>query len=390
MTVDKKQLTLLAAVVVVQSLCVGANSEFAHESGGQKVCVDDLPHLEDARVETFLSEVYGKRPVERPSSMVFEDLYPPETFERNPVKGTKRPIDARRRIMVCRYKGPYGEGEFRFTAFLPKDAEKPVPAFVLICNRNPGENIDPWRMSRTEFWPAEAIVDRGYAAIAFWNDEVAVDCYSAEYAFRSGVFRCFEDPTRTRKEDAWGSLSAWAWGASRIMDWIESEPTLDSKHVAVVGHSRGGKAALVAGITDSRFAMAVSNGSGCGGAKLNHADLPKSEHIRQILNVVPYWFCRNFAKYVDKDHEMPFDQHQWLSLMAPRLLYVASGSQDDWAGPEGERLAVDLARPAWGSRGSADVGYHVHQGKHDLTLFDWQKFLDFADAHGWRDRKSEE
>ena len=345
--------------------------------------VGELPKLEDAKLDTFLTEVYGKRPVERPAELSFEDLYPPEVFERNPKKGVKRAIDARRRIIICRYAGPYASDSFRFTVFLPKDATNSVPAYILICNRNPGENIDPWRARRTEFWPAEEIVDRGYAAIAFWNDEVAVDSYSPDYAFKSGVFRCFEPAGVKRPADAWGSLSAWAWGASRIMDWIETCPDIDAKHVAVVGHSRGGKAALVAGITDRRFAMAVANGSGCGGAKLHHADLPKSEHIRQILHSVSYWFCDNFAKYIDKEREISFDQHQWLSLMAPRLLYVASGSQDHWAGPEGERAAVDLARPAWGSRAALDVGYHAHAGGHALGLEDWSKFMDFTDAHGW-------
>ncbi len=348
------------------------------------VVAGHLPRLEDADLDVFLREVYGKRPVERPADMEFCDLYPPETFERNPQCGPSRPIDARRRILICRYKGPYGEGSFRFTVFLPKEKSGPVPAFVLICNRNPGVNIDPWRVSRTGFWPAEEIVDRGYGAIAFWNEEVAVDSYSADYAFKSGVFRCFEDPSAERTDDAWGCVSAWAWGASRIMDWIETCPQIDARHVAVVGHSRGGKAALVAGITDRRFAMAVANCSGCGGAKLNRADLPQSEHIAQILQSVPYWFCRNFGKYSGRDAELPFDQHQWLSLMAPRLLYVSSGTLDHWAGPEGEKQATDLARPAWGSRRMDDVGYHIHEGKHDLTAYDWGKFLDFADAHGWK------
>ena len=248
--------------------------------------VGELPKLEDAKLETFLTEVYGKRPVERPESLSFAELYPTETFEREPVAGGKRKIDAIRKMMVCRYKGPYGEDSFRFTVFLPKTATaaKPAPAYVLICNRNAGRNIDPWRDSQTGFWPAEEIVDRGYAAIAFWNDEVAPDCYDRDLAFKAGVFRCFEDPSKPRPADAWGSLSAWAWGASRVMDWIETEPLLDAKHVAVVGHSRGGKTALLAGVTDKRFAMTVSNCSGCGGAKLNHTDIPGAERIGDFVN----------------------------------------------------------------------------------------------------------
>ena len=353
----------------------------------------NLPKLEDANLNTFLTEIYGKRPVERPSEMSFAELYPTETFERNPAKGIGRKIDAIRRIMICRYRGPYGEGSFRFTVFQPKETGRPVPAYILICNRNPGYNLDPWRDLQSGFWPAEEIVDRGYAAIAFWNDEVAPDCYDRDLAFKAGVFRCFEDPSKPRPPDAWGSLSAWAWGASRVLDWIETEPSIDAKHVAVVGHSRGGKTALLAGVTDRRFAMAVANCSGCGGAKLNHADLPESEHFKSFFNggarASCYWYCGNFAKWVGKDAELPFDQHQWMSLIAPRLLYVMSGEKDSSAGPAGEELATNLARPAWGERGDLDVCYHCHAGGHDLTSYDWNRFMDFTDAHGWRKRAAE-
>ena len=354
--------------------------------------VGDIPNLEDANIDTFLTEMYGKRPVERPSELSFADLYPPEVFERNPAKGCKRKIDALRKIVVCRYKGPYGEDSFRFTVFIPKAAKGPVPAYVLICNRNPGYNIDPWRDCQSGFWPAEEIVDRGYAAIAFWNDEVAPDCYDKDLAFKAGVFRCFEDPAAPRAPDAWGSLSAWAWGASRIMDWIETEPLLDAKHVAVVGHSRGGKTALLAGVTDKRFAMTVSNCSGCGGAKLNHAKDDASEHIKDFFGykgAASYWYCGNFEKWIGKDGELPFDQHQWLSLIAPRLLYVACGSEDDSASLGGQKLATDLARPAWGRRCDLDVGFHVREGDHGMTSYDWNKFMDFTDAHGWRQPASE-
>ena len=352
----------------------------------------ELPKLEDAKLDTFLTEVYGKRPVERPAELAFSDVYPPETFSRFPEKGIKRKIDAIRRIVICRYRGPYGEGSFRFTVFLPKDAsaKRPAPAFLYVSLGYGGGDIDPWRGTQSERWPAEEIVDRGYAAIGFAREEVSPECYDAERAFKEGVFRCFEDPTKPRPPDAWGALSAWAWAASRVMDWIETCPEIDAKHVAVVGHSRGGKTALLAGVTDRRFAMTVSNCSGCGGARLYHVDLPACEHIHQIRSSVSYWFCANYAKWEHRDAEVPFDQHQWLSLVAPRLLYVASGSLDDWAGPSGERLATDLARPAWGARGDADVGYHLREGKHALTAYDWNKFMDFADAHGWRKPAAEQ
>jgi hypothetical protein len=204
-----------------------------------------------------------------------------------------------------------------------------------------------------------------------------------------------------RTADSWGTIAAWAWGASRVMDWIETEKLIDAAHVGVVGHSRGGKTALWCGATDSRFALTISNNSGCGGAKLNRMDLPKSESIARITKVFPHWFCSTFTQYGTNLDALPVDQHMLIALMAPRLAYVASATQDHWAGPPGEFQSCVLASPVWklyGKEGlvgnafpSADtplhgggsVGYHLRTGKHDLTIYDWERYMDFADKH-WR------
>ena len=337
----------------------------------------------------FMREEYGRRPVERPKELSFALAEPDaEMMDGKAI---------RKRVRVS-YAGKYGKGEFTFTAFIPKQ-QKPAPAFVLICNRPPDENIDPAREKKSEFWPAEEIVARGYAAIAFWNGDIAPDRRSGN---RDGVFACFEAPDKGRALDAWGTLSAWAWGASRVLDWIETEPLLDAKHVAVVGHSRGGKTALVAGVCDKRFAMACSNDSGCSGAKLNHIDLPKSEHLRQIVRTFPYWFCANYIQHVNAEKEWRVDQHEFVALMAPRLVCIASASADAWAGQEGEYWSGRLASPAWelyGKKGLVSdgfpppehplqegcVSYHLRTGKHNLTSYDWNRYMDFADRHGWRE-----
>ena len=342
-------------------------------------------------LEEFTREEYGRRPVERPATLAFESAEPDKVM----MDGKA----VRKRVHIT-YSGPYGGGSFTFTAFIPR-SEKPSPAFLLICNRNPVENIDPERVNKSGFWPAEEIVARGYAAIAFWNGDVAPDRNTGNTL---GVFAAFDsmDPDR-RKADSWGTLSAWAWGASRVMDWIESEPTLDAKHVAVVGHSRGGKTALVAGVYDKRFAMACSNDSGCSGAKLNHVDLPKSEHVVQILKNFDYWFCRNYIAHVNAETQWRADQHEFVALMAPRLVCIASATEDAWAGPEGEYWSGVLASPAWelyGKKGLVSSGfpppetplqdgcfsYHLRTGKHNLTPYDWKVYMDFADRHGWLQR----
>ena len=330
-----------------------------------------------ANLDALLEMVYGKRPVERPEHLWFEDLYPPITVR------LKDP-DSRavRRYMVCRYKGPYGEDSFRFTAFIPANAKKPVPAFLLICNRNPGVSMDIARKQRSGFWPAEEIVSRGYAAIAFWNSELAVDHVTGP---RTGVMRCFGKPGEERAQNAWGVLSAWAWGASRVMDWIETEPRIDKSRVAVVGHSRGGKTALLAGATDRRFAMTVSNCSGCCGAKLHRHTGRRVESIDMIAKACPFWFCPSFVKWRGKDCEVPFDQHWLIAAIAPNLVYVNSAEGDPWAGPPGERRAAELAEPAWEVYGKTGcVRAYCRQGVHDLTSEDWGRFMDFADEHGWR------
>jgi len=332
----------------------------------------------------FRTNVFGVRPVERPATLRFE--------EDGPATGAMDGRAIRRKIRI-RYSGPGGDGVIDLLAFIPR-AGHPVPAFVLIQNRNPQENMDAERRHKTGFWPAEEIVARGYAALVFQNNAVVPDDSGSH---TQGVFRTFGPAPATRTKTSWGTISAWAWGASRVMDWIETEPALDARRVAIVGHSRGGKTALWTGATDPRFALVVSSCSGCGGAKLHRMDLPKSESIARITKTFPYWFCGAFSAYAGREAELPVDAHELLALIAPRLLYVSSATRDDWAGQPGEFRACQLASPAWelyGKQGlvgnvfpppehplvEGSIGYHLRIGQHDLTAYDWARFMDFADA----------
>jgi len=337
-------------------------------------------------VELFKAQVFGRNPVERPESLRFEA----EDAGTEMLEGK-----ALRKRVKIRYSGPGGEGAIRLTVFIPK-AAAPSPAFLLICNR-PEQNIDPERGVKSPFWPVEELVARGYAALSFQTGDVDPDHFDG---FTNGVHGVFQPDPKARSADAWGTIAAWAWGASRVMDWIETEPLIDCKRVAVVGHSRGGKTALWCGASDARFALTVSNNSGCGGAKLNRMELPKSEGIARINKVFPHWFCENFKRYGDNEAALPVDQHMLIALLAPRLAYVASASEDNWAGQEGEFRSCVLASPVWalyGKKGLVGttfpevgkplqegcVGYHLRAGKHDLTLEDWERYMDFADRH-WK------
>lgn len=359
--------------------------------------IETVAQWEKIRAPELLREFteveYGRRPVERPPKLSFARTQP----DCDAMDGK-----AVRMMVRITYGGKFGEKSFDALAFVPKQ-EKPAPAFLLICNRFPGDRLDPERVKKDPFWPAEEIVARGYAAVAFYNCDVTPD---GDYGNRVGVFSCFEDPEphdrNIRRNDLWGTLSAWAWGASRVLDWMETEPRIDAKRVAVVGHSRGGKTALVAAVYDKRFAMACSNDSGCCGAKLNHIDLPRSEHLHQIVRTFPYWFCKSFAGKVNAEKSWRVDQHEFIALIAPRLVCIASASEDAWAGQPGEWWSGKLASPAWALYGKkglvADawpapevpqqegcISYHIRKGKHDLALYDWNRYMDFADRHGWRD-----
>lgn len=342
---------------------------------------------ETAPVNWFLDNIYGRRPAaaENPEvrfSSICED--------KKMMNGT-----ALRKYVRITIKGTYGTLSFPVVAFLPLTA-KPAPAFVLICNRSK-ENIDPERVAKSEFWPAEEIVSRGFAAIAFFNGDVAPDYDSGN---TQGVFAIYEKPGKQRAMNAWGTLSAWAWGASRVMDWICTEPKIDAARVAIVGHSRGGKTALLSAVTDARFAMACSNNSGSSGARINKIVLPKAEHIADIVSRFSYWFCPNYIRYANRDLKIPHDQDEFLGLIAPRLLAIGSASDDAWAGPEGEFEAARRASVAWQSLGvegldgesfpeigkayqEGNISYHLRAGKHNLTLVDWNRYMDFAKSKGW-------
>ena len=322
-------------------------------------------------VSFFTDNEFGRRPkeAEKPPFLKFEKISDDKLMP-----GGKM---VRKQVRVV-YGGSCGTNSFPVTAFVPAGAKGPVPAFLLICNRDYKENCDPEREKKSQFFPVEEIVKRGFAAVSFYTWDVAPDYNTGN---TKGVFEAFEKPGAYRDPKLWGTISAWGWGASRALDWLETVPEIDAKKVAVVGHSRGGKTALWTAVTDPRFAMVCVNGSGCAGTKLNHLDLPKSEHIAQIVRTFQYWFCLDYTLWANREREMPFDQHELMSCVAPRLLAVGSGSTDDWAGPEGERKATELARAAW--KDPSCVSYHCHEGKHDLGLYDWNIYLSHAERH-WK------
>jgi hypothetical protein len=350
----------LAGVVIVLALAGGcvwfssaARTRVAWENGGRA-----------ATLKWFSENQFGVTPVGRLADEVIGERS--VTF----AKGTIR-ID----IHVSLPEGA--------------SAENPVPVFLFGDHKWGDLHKPPFSTGFYDGIPTNAITERGYAYVTWNFNNVCPNAWRKEgiedWAYGIIAYMATGDKTSRnvpRTATSWGTIGAWAWGNSRVMDWIESRPELDAKRVAVLGHSRGGKTALWTGAQDERFAMTISNGSGCGGAKLNNYDCPKSEHIHQILHNFPNWFCLNYRSWIGRDKAIPHDSDELMKLVAPRLLYVASGSEDKWAGPEAEKAAMESARTLWDAYGCPErVGYHCHEGPHKLRPDDWEQFMDFADKY---------
>ncbi len=181
-----------------------------------------------------------------------------------------------------------------------------------------------------------------------------------------------------------GTLAAWAWGASRMLDYLETLPQVDASKVIITGHSRCGKAAILAGAVDERFAMVVPNGSGCGGVGLYRVLGPDCEDLEAITKPERWqeWLHKDFRAYAGKEAHLPFDQHFMRALVAPRPVLNTDGTEDTWANPIGEQINYLAAQPVYDFLGVPERnGMHFRPGGHDHGAVDFRALLDFADWH---------
>jgi len=305
--------------------------------------------------------------------------------------------------------------------YLPNNAIRPVPVFLgLNFNTNASIEKDPsiplsqsWirayegstavvdnhatediRGMAASRWPLNLALQRGYGVVTFYYGDVEPDHIEG---WRDGIrgYVLKRSGREKQRVDDWGALGAWGWGLSRAMDFMETVPAIDANRVVVFGHSRLGKAALWAGAQDRRFAIVISNNSGEGGASLARRNF--GENINYSIAHASWRYCDHFRKYINHEDKLPFDQHMLLGLIAPRPVYVASATEDLLSDPKGEFVTAAHAEPIYrlfGKRGldtmewpppdtpiGYSIGYHLRTGKHNITPYDWECYLDFADRH---------
>ena len=240
-----------------------------------------------------------------------------------------------------------------------------------------------------ESWPVEKMLDAGFGLATVYYGEVDPDYDD----FQDGIQPLFYKEGQDHPEaDEWAAIGAWAWGLSRVMDYLETDTDVNAKQVIVFGHSRLGKTALWTAASDQRFAACISNDSGCMGAALSRRRF--GETIGIANKNFPQWFCGNFKKYSGFEDFLPIDQHMLLALIAPRPLYVASATKDLWSDPKGEFLSAQAASTVYRLYGLTAIdeeqmpepghpiggvlSYHLRTGKHAVKPFDWEQYLRWA------------
>ncbi len=258
------------------------------------------------------------------------------------------------------------------------------------------------RGKEKDTWALEQSIDRGYAVATFYSGDVVPD----DKVIAEQSLQKFRPASVTERGPAdTATIMAWSWGFSRMLDYLVTVPEIDGKRVAVVGHSRNGKTALLTAAMDERVALAIPSQAGCGGtapsrtaaelAKPTANGRPTSETVPVINKSFPYWFCGNFKSFDAAVEKLPFDQHELIALCAPRPVLLSCAEEDLWANPEGqfamERAAVPVyalfgekvtlpdARPAINELLSERLGYFIRPGKHSMTTLDWKNWLDYAD-----------
>lgn len=285
----------------------------------------------------------------------------------------------------------------------------PGGAFSFPCRLSmpvaPGDHplfvsIDFFEDIPNRYLPVEEICDRRYAVLSIHYNDVSVDRDDHFEGDLDKLLRGAAAQSGVAPDQLPGKIAIWAWAASRALDWAITQPGVSQTRLAVIGHSRLGKTALLCGLLDERFACVISNDSGCSGAAITREK--PGERVAEITRNFPYWFCDAYRQYAGQEQAMPFEQDWLLAGIAPRLLLVGSAQQDEWAAPRHEYLGCVSASKAWQllhlpglvhpdrfpcateTLHEGSIGYHMRGGRHYLSREDWNHYMDFLDAKGWQ------
>lgn len=313
--------------------------------------------------------------------------------------------------------GPRGTPEIQLLLVAPNRRRRPAAVFVgtnfhgnhtlvddptvplptaWVPDHSPGAKdhraTDAGRGTEIGVWNLEGSIDRGYAVATFYCGDVDPDQPDSSDGVQPHYFKAGQTEPGPHE---WGTIAAWAWGISRAVDYLVTDDDLDPARIAVVGHSRLGKTALLAAAMDERIAMAIPLQAGCGGTAPSRGKI--GESVKQINDRFPHWFCGAFKQFNDQVDRLPFDQHSLVALVAPRPVLFANAVEDEWANPVGQFEVLKAAGPVYRLLGveglaagkmpapsklvASRLGYFIRPGKHSMTLFDWQIFWEFADKH---------
>lgn len=370
---------------------------------GRKV---QTPEQWEARREEILGlfreHMFGQRP----------QAVATATYDRQPLNAPNLCCDGTMEQVKIRLSCEGRQLELSLLLILP-GSDKPVPVFLApnfhgnhtVTNHPDVDLPNGWvpnwegsddhkpresqRGKSVRRWPVGTILKAGFGVATVYAGDIDAD-YDDQFA---GDAHALLDGAQ--RDTDWATISAWAWGLSRVTDYLVTDSRIDAGRIAVLGHSRLGKTALWAGATDPRFALIVSNNSGCGGAALSRRRI--GESVWRINESFPHWFNQKFKNYNDNEDACPVDQHMLIAALAPRPVYIASATEDRWADPKGEFLSAKYASPVYrllGKEGLAlesfpppeqpchsRIGYHLRNGKHDITAYDWEQYLKFATQH---------
>ncbi len=312
--------------------------------------------------------------------------------------------------------GPPGTPKLHLMLHIPNKRKGPAPVFVglnfhgnhtlvsdpkvhlpeaWVPDRGPGVKnnraTDAGRGKHIDVWAIEQSIDRGYAVATVYCGDIDPDTAKERLGIQPHLRKKGEKPG----PHDWGTIAAWAWGILRAVDYLVQDPDIDASRIIVVGHSRLGKTALLAGAFDERIAMAIPLQAGMGGTAPSRGKI--GESVKRINDSFPHWFNGSYKEFNNQPDKLPFDQHCLVALMAPRPVLFPNAVEDSWANPAGQFEVLKGAEPVYrlltagglespqmpevGKLSAGTLGYYIRPGKHSMTAQDWRVFLDFADRH---------